>query len=833
MEDSAFSDCLLQLSDRVVAAARSLGLAVSMPHAAYLLLLLPPAAAAGTAAAAAAAAAAGDVCTDKIFWLSADAAATLSEKEADAAVAAAVLLLQQTGTDPVAAALSLQVAFEAALLDSAAAAALQQTTHSNKVHKAAALLVHAEHSRLRDPGFVCWLRKQLLIYCVAALPCVSAAADPSAAAAAAAAKAPAAAAAEAATAAATKAASVLRLVEAALDAAQPINRLPCLYALPKQQRMQHLQELSCIVMASLLLQQRQAAAAAAAAADEFAWLTPPEQLATELAAKEQQLLQQQAVHAQDALQRIRNIFSLSKQQRESIGVHSQLARVIAAESVFQVQQIRFLQALLVQQQQRRSAAAAAAATCEEELAAVEACLQQHHGRVHPDAVYGRLAAAGAAYLEVYRQHQVQQQLAELRLLLQQQAAALRAPDTTKLDVAALRIRRRMGSDQRHTAQILDSSSSSSSSSSSMRVLETAFGEGEPKAALEGYCLYALQEDGLLIPGDPQAGALLLLLLLLPLLLLLLLLLLLQKHILSFLLEPKPDAALVNLLAKPVAAAAASPSCAAAAVTAAAANATTAAANAAPVAAVTAAAAHTAAAAAAANAAAAAGGIEVNGEVYSFSSRSRLEDFLQQQQQRMQQHPQPELLLQQQLACTIRSNPALIFTLSLEERFPVPNLKSLLAWAYTQELWRLQQQQQQQQRAGEVGEECPLELCVRLSEGKAADAANDTSDLLQLTAQPRSSSSSSSSSSWDEWELRRQALQQARLCGCETRSMQTEMTAFFRDAETQQEETKETATNTDVAAATVGPRSIRRFRGLRGAAAKEDKPLETVVYRLKL
>ncbi|KAL8435650.1 hypothetical protein Efla_007283 [Eimeria flavescens] len=729
-------DSLLALSARVVAAARGLGLSVSIPHAAYLLLVLPPA-----AAAAAAAPGGGDAAP--LFRFSAAAAATtatatataaaveaeLPAEEAEAAVAAAVLLLQRQAADPVAAALRLQVTWEGALLDSAAAVALQQTRHNQAAQEAADLVVHADHSRLRDVNFVCWLREQLLAYCVAALPCLAAAANPAAAAAAAAKASAAAAADAAAAAAAAKAAAVLQLVEDALDAAQPITKLPCLFSLPVGRRMQHLEELKCIVMASLLLQQRQPATAAAAgtaaataANDAFVWLATPTQLAEQLAAEEQQLLQQQALHAQDGLQRIRNIFSISQQQREAIGVDAKLARVVAAESVFLVQQIRFLQALLVQQQQRRAAAAAAAAACEQHLAAVEACLQQRHGQAHPDLVYGRLAAAGAAYLQVYREQQVLQQLVKLRLLLQQQAAALHAPDTTKLDAAALRIRRKAGSTQQQPHPL-----DTSSSSSGMRIFGAAETEGdEARAALGGYCLHALLEDGVLIPGDPHAG-----------------------------------------------------------------------------------------------------GVELGGERFLFSCRTRLLAFLQQQQQ--QQHVQPELLLQQQLACVVRSNPALIFTLGLEDRFPEPNLKAILTWAYKQELQHLKQQQQQkQQDKGWVGS-CRLELCVRLSEGKGADAATDTDDLLQQTAQQRSSSSSSS----DEWELRRQALQQARLCSCLTRSTQTALSSFFRDAETQQEESTETATNTDAAAATVGPRSSRHLLGLRGSAAKTNQPLQSITLRLKL
>ena len=149
------------------------------------------------------------------------------------------------------------------------------------------------------------------------------------------------------------------------------------------------------------------------------------------------------------------------------------------------------------------------------------------------------------------------------------------------------------------------------------------------------------------------------------------------------------------------------------------------------------------------------------------------------------------------------------------------MKAVLAWAFHQEL------QQQQQQEEEAAWELRPELYVRLSEGKAADAAADTSDLLQLTAEPKSSSSSS-----DGWELHRRLLQQARLADCESRGSQTLLSTFYKDAETQETERKETATNTDVAAATVGPRSTRRFRGLRGTDAMGEKPINTVVLRFK-
>ncbi|CDJ62668.1 hypothetical protein, conserved [Eimeria necatrix] len=789
--DSNFMKHFLpQLAQQVVAAARTEGVAVSLALAAYLLLTLPPAAAPAAEAAAppadrtnqkppkaTAAAAAAEQCIQP-FRFSLAATQAPSHTEAEAAVAAAVRLLQQRSTDPVAATLALQVSFEALLLDTVAAAALQQIQEAKGVEDAAALVVHADHSQLRRTAFVCLLRQQLLSYCVAALPMVAAVAIPEEAAAAAAARAPLESAAAAAAAAAEKAAAVRRLVEQALDAALPITRLPCLYSLPPDLRRQHLEELRCIVIASLLLQQRRAAAAAAATAaaaakasaaaapatasaaakarakaaaeakaeaaakaaaivESFDWLEPPEQAADDFAAEQQQLLLQQAVKGQDALQRVRNIFR----------VDEKLAKFIAAESVFHVQQIRFLQALLVQQQQQHSAAAAQAAVCLQELASVESYLREHKGKAPPEVVYSHLAAAGAAYLGIYKEQQGLLQLSALRLLLQKHAEALQAPDITKVDAAALRLRRRAPPEKLDEPLPYNPpSSSSSSSSSSMRVLTAADTEMQKPAELGGYCLQTLLEEGALVSGDIHAG-----------------------------------------------------------------------------------------------------GIELNGEIYLFSSRRRLREFLEQQRQLQQQQPQVQQheLLLQQLTGVMRHNPALIFALGLEKRFPEPNLKALLAWAYHQELQELQtrlqqrqtqegqqqEQQQQEQQLWEADWEYRPELYVRISEGKAADAAVDTADLLQLTAELRSSKSSSSSYSYDEWELRRRVLQQVRLCACASRSMQTLLSTFKRDAESQTIEKKETATNTAVAAATGGPHSSRSFVGLRGADATANKPLREVVLRV--
>ena len=69
--------------------------------------------------------------------------------------------------------------------------------------------------------------------------------------------------------------------------------------------------------------------------------------------------------------------------------------------------------------------------------------------------------------------------------------------------------------------------------------------------------------------------------------------------------------------------------------------------------------------------AATGGIELGGEVFLFSSRRRLREFVQQQKQQLEKQPhlQPQELLQRQFAIAVRRTPALIFALGLEKRFP--------------------------------------------------------------------------------------------------------------------------------------------------------------------
>ncbi|XP_026194604.1 uncharacterized protein LOC34618127 [Cyclospora cayetanensis] len=732
--DGAFSESLFQLAAKVVARAREFGCAVSFAHAAYVLLTLPPsqATASGSASKATSACAAApqesieaSTCDVPPFRFSLSSPVP-SQQEAETAVSDAVLTLQQRTVDPAAAALALQVTFEAALLDSAADAALLQTRLTKKVEEAAALVVHADHSQLRRPKFVCLLRERLIAYCLAALPMVDSAADPEEAAATAARSAPAESAASAAAVAAAKATVIRDLFEDAFDGVLPITRIPCLYSLTKIERRKHLSELRCIVLASLLLQQRRAAATRNTATEErFSWLVPPMLLATSLAAEQQELLLNQAVQGQDALQRIKHIFS----------VDGELSRILAGQSVFEVQQIRFVQALLVQQQQHHAAAAAAAEKCEEELAGVERYLQQHKGQAHPDEVYGNLAAAGEAYLAVYKENQMLLHLAQLRLLQLQHAEALRLPDTAQLSCAALRMRRRVEHEQQKRLLLRPASSSSSndgdmrSAIRGFRVLAAGETNLQKPAELGGYCLQTLLENKALVQGDTQAG-----------------------------------------------------------------------------------------------------GIEVGEEIFLFSSRRCLREFLQKQQLLQEQQPQlkPAALLQQQLSGAVRHTPALIFALGLEKRFPELDLRAFLVWAYHQELRQLQAQALQLQEAqGEQQADWDFrpELWVRLSAGKSADAPTSTDDLLQLTAEPFSSKCC------DEWELRRQALQQARLCDCECRSTQTLLSSFQREAETQATERRETATSTDVAAGTSCPRSTLRLRGLRGVDAQANNPLKTLVFRL--
>ncbi|OEH80465.1 hypothetical protein cyc_01048 [Cyclospora cayetanensis] len=625
--DGAFSESLFQLAAKVVARAREFGCAVSFAHAAYVLLTLPPsqATASGSASKATSACAAApqesieaSTCDVPPFRFSLSSPVP-SQQEAETAVSDAVLTLQQRTVDPAAAALALQVTFEAALLDSAADAALLQTRLTKKVEEAAAL--------------------RLIAYCLAALPMVDSAADPEEAAATAARSAPAESAASAAAVAAAKATVIRDLFEDAFDGVLPITRIPCLYSLTKIERRKHLSELRCIVLASLLLQQRRAAATRNTATEErFSWLVPPMLLATSLAAEQQELLLNQAVQGQDALQRIKHIFSITKEQRESIGV--------------------------------------------------ERYLQQHKGQAHPDEVYGNLAAAGEAYLAVYKENQMLLHLAQLRLLQLQHAEALRLPDTAQLSCAALRMRRRVEHEQQKRLLLRPASSSSSndgdmrSAIRGFRVLAAGETNLQKPAELGGYCLQTLLENKALVQGDTQAG-----------------------------------------------------------------------------------------------------GIEVGEEIFLFSSRRCLREL---------------------------------------------DLRAFLVWAYHQELRQLQAQALQLQEAqGEQQADWDFrpELWVRLSAGKSADAPTSTDDLLQLTAEPFSSKCC------DEWELRRQALQQARLCDCECRSTQTLLSSFQREAETQATERRETATSTDVAAGTSCPRSTLRLRGLRGVDAQANNPLKTLVFRL--
>ena len=153
------------------------------------------------------------------------------------------------------------------------------------------------------------------------------------------------------------------------------------------------------------------------------------------------------------------------------------------------------------------------------------------------------------------------------------------------------------------------------------------------------------------------------------------------------------------------------------------------------------------------------------------------------------------------------------------------------WAYHQELQelqqRLQQQQQQQQQQSCEGFDWEFrpELYVRLSRGKAADAAQDTEDLLQQTA------AISNSYSYNEWELRRQVLQQVQQQNRSSTGMQTLLSSFRTDAETQFATTAAAATNTPIAAAAAaGQRSSRAFAGLRGVSAQANKPMKELILK---
>lgn len=69
--------------------------------------------------------------------------------------------------------------------------------------------------------------------------------------------------------------------------------------------------------------------------------------------------------------------------------------------------------------------------------------------------------------------------------------------------------------------------------------------------------------------------------------------------------------------------------------------------------------------------------------------------------------------------------------------------------------------------------------------------------------------------WNEWDLRRQALQIMNLRGCKTQSAQTDASHFRRDNATQVYEPREMGTQTGISVATNTMRTVRYVTGLRG------------------
>lgn len=79
--------------------------------------------------------------------------------------------------------------------------------------------------------------------------------------------------------------------------------------------------------------------------------------------------------------------------------------------------------------------------------------------------------------------------------------------------------------------------------------------------------------------------------------------------------------------------------------------------------------------------------------------------------------------------------------------------------------------------------------------------------------------------WDEWELRRLALQLASLRTKRTKSTQTALSHFRRDNDTQVFLPKEQSTQTLVDAATQPPRVVRYLAGLRGTESSQIRVVE--------
>jgi len=84
--------------------------------------------------------------------------------------------------------------------------------------------------------------------------------------------------------------------------------------------------------------------------------------------------------------------------------------------------------------------------------------------------------------------------------------------------------------------------------------------------------------------------------------------------------------------------------------------------------------------------------------------------------------------------------------------------------------------------------------------------------------------------WNEWELRRLALQLAGLRTKRTKSMQTNLSHFRRDNDSQVFPPKATSTQTAVDTAVQPPRVSRYIKGLRGTESSKLEVVEkTMLY----
>jgi len=84
--------------------------------------------------------------------------------------------------------------------------------------------------------------------------------------------------------------------------------------------------------------------------------------------------------------------------------------------------------------------------------------------------------------------------------------------------------------------------------------------------------------------------------------------------------------------------------------------------------------------------------------------------------------------------------------------------------------------------------------------------------------------------WNEWSLRRKALQLANIRQKKTHSMQTDASHFRRDTETQVYRMKTSETNTAVNKGQSMPRKVQYVQGLRGGS---DAQLNVVTLDLDL